>query len=164
MVYIVLRDADDRLTPDPTLAYYNVPGGFNTWQAFVDYDTTKLVVAPLVPADNNNGCLMVGNCTGTNGVTACGSTTTFLTVGPATNPPYYNGTIPAGQMYILTSIACYYTLVNGPGDLWLLRFRAKDAALGTTTIRVHDVRFNNGVHYMPLPADVQATVTIGGAY
>jgi len=163
-VYLDLRVTDDQLTP--FTGYDGQPHvGFNTWQAFVDYDTTKLVVTPLVPVDNNNGCLMTGNCAGANGVYACGSTITYLTVGPASDPynvPPLN--IPAGQFYVLTSIQCYQTFVDAPGDIWHLRFRTKNDALGTTTIRAHNARFNNGIYYLPLPADVQATVTIGGAY
>lgn len=164
LVSMDLRVLDDRLGP----VNWNgdiVPGGFDAWEAYVDYDTTKLVISYRVPVQTNNGCLMTGNCAGTNGVYACGQNFTYLTIGPATDsynqPPV---TVPGGTAYILTSLACYHKEVNGPGDIWHLSFQVRPgAALGLTTIRARNMRFTNGVSYCPSPPDCQATINIGGS-
>ena len=141
------------------------PGGFDAYEGWVDYDTTRLVCEPLAPMQANMGGLMVGTQTGANGVTACGSVMCFTTVGPGydqwNNPPVW---VPAGKIYLLNSLACWHLLVDAPGDIWHLRFRVKDRALGNAAISLHDMRFTNGIGPSPNPGPASATVNVSGVY
>lgn len=71
---------------------------------------------------------------------------------------------PPDRSYFLGSIQCAFTLVDGPGDILHLRFRAKPGAFGFTTLTTRLNRFNDGTSYLPLPPVCSATVNIGGSY
>ncbi len=113
---------------------------FNAYETIVEYDTTALVLLPMSPTSLQEGTLMKG---------ACGST-------------FHIFKSVADSLSISHSLLCAGISLTGPGQLYKLRFRAREVVTGTW-VHIRRIQFYNaGPKVNPAyPAD--AFIVIGGA-
>ncbi len=113
---------------------------FNAYEAVIAYDTTALVVLPTSPTSLQEGMLMKG---------ACGST--FHIFKPV-----------ADSLSIAHSLMCAGISLTGPGQLYKLRFRAREVVTGTW-VRIRRIQFYNAGPKVDPAYPVDALIVIGGA-
>jgi hypothetical protein len=111
--------------------------GFNGYTAVIAYDPGAVT---FVPSGTHEGSYMV---------LACGSTSHSYTPG-------------TGQVSISHSLFCQGVVLTGPGDLYVLRFRAANTA-ATATFHFASIQFYYAGVYVALSEAVDATVSIGSA-
>lgn len=139
----LLPDTTTDVAPGDTLIFeLRVPEAgapFNAYEATVSYDTTALTFLPTSPTSLQEGTLMKG---------ACGSTFHVFKAGLDT-------------LSISHSLLCAGVSLTGPGQLYQLRFRAREVVTGTW-VHIRRVQFYlAGSPVNPAyPAD--AFVVIGG--
>lgn len=112
---------------------------FNAYAAVVDYDTTALVFLPTSPTSLQEGALMKG---------ACGST-------------FHVFKAAADSLSVSHALMCAGVSVSGPGELYHLRFRARDFT-GVTWIHIRRIEFYDAGPPVEPAASADAWVLIGG--
>lgn len=94
---------------------------FNTYEAFVTYDPSRVTFLPASPLSLQEGPYMTG---------ACGNT-------------FHIFQIQQNTLHITHSLLCPDQFLTGPGNIYVLRFRANDTP-GTTTVSFHQIAFYRG--------------------
>ena len=117
---------------------------YNGWEATLDFDTSALTY---LPASNEQGCLMTGDCSN-----ACGGTVLEVTPGP-------------DSLYIFNALACYQTFISAPGQLYHLHFRAT-THVQQTTLSFRLLNFSKaGLRLSPIlyaPAQIGIGMPVSG--
>jgi hypothetical protein len=113
---------------------------FNAYETVIGYDTTALVFLPTSPTSLQEGSLMKG---------ACGST-------------FHIFKAVADSLSISHSLLCAGISLTGPGQLYKLRFRAREV-VAATWIRIRRIQFYDAGPPVNPAYPVDAFVVIGGA-
>jgi hypothetical protein len=113
---------------------------FNAYETIVEYDTTALVFLPMSPTSLQEGTLMKG---------ACGST-------------FHIFKSSADSLSISHSLLCAGISLTGPGQLYKLRFRAREVVTGTW-VRIRRIQFYDAGPMVKPAYRTDAFIVIGGA-
>jgi len=113
---------------------------FNAYAVVVDFDTTALAFLPTSPTSLQEGALMKG---------ACGST-------------FHVFKAAGDTLSVSHSLMCAGISLTGPGELYRLRFRAREV-VGGTWVRIRHVQFYDAGPPVEPVQTTDAFVLIGGA-
>jgi hypothetical protein len=117
---VVAPDSTVNLELDVTAA----GSAFNAFTAVIGYDPAALTFLPGAPTTTQRGCLMTGTCS-----SACGLT-------------FHQFSAAGDSLVVQVSLLCDSISLNGPGQLYKLRFRASPPSQ-TTYVRVRSLKFYN---------------------